>query len=256
MQAVDLAVQIVNYKTKSFLEPLIRSILTDLADSGLTFEISILDNASGDDLGDITQKWSGRGIHLYISHKNGGFGAGHNQLARKTAARYLLVLNPDTLFVEPGSIRRLLDTLEQHGAAVVGPRLLNPSRQKRSSALGQLAPDQLTRQRWDHGVLGLSKWRPRTTHELQAVAWVSGAVFLIERALFVKVGGFDEKFFLYCEEVDLCLRLRQRHETILYDPSVQILHQNGAVAKKFSRYGLYSVFYFLRKHPAYLFSRQ
>ncbi len=243
MQMPDLAIQIVNYRTKRFLEPLLVSITNDLAGSKLQVEINILDNASGDDLDDIAKRWKPHNVHTYRSDINGGFGAGHNVLAQKTQARYTLILNPDLLLIEANTIERLIDSLEQTRAAVMGPRLLTP-RERRDTALEGLSLAQLKQQPWDHSRSYIGPYR--VDNDLTEVAWVSGAVFLIKRQEFTKMGGFDEKFFLYYEEVDLCRRLRKQGRHILYDPRVQVLHYGSAVAKK-GRHVMKSFLYFQRK---------
>ena len=252
MQSADLAIQIVNYKTKSFLDPLIESIFKDLAGSHLKTEINILDNASGDNLEDIGKKWHDHDVNIYKSDRNGGFGAGHNLLAGKTKATYLLILNPDLLLIEEHSIERLLRTFKQTGAAVVGPRLLTP-RSAKDIYLKSPPADQLKQQLWDHGTHYLEPNPYYVHNDLTEVAWVSGAVLLISRQEFLDIGGFDEKFFLYYEEIDLCRQLRKKQQRIMYDPNIQILHYGSAVAKKFSLHMLKSLLHFELKSLRQLF---
>jgi N-acetylglucosaminyl-diphospho-decaprenol L-rhamnosyltransferase len=243
MKMIDVTIQIVNYKTKNFLNPLIDSILKDLRGSNLTFEINILDNNSGDDLRSFFTKWQNHGVHVYVSDKNGGFGAGHNMLAAKTNAQFLLILNPDLLFIEKNTIKRLIAVSNKKRVAVVGPRLLTPrSRQDRS--LYNLSVDQLKQQPWDHFKYDKSVGLYHPHDELSEVAWVSGAVLLIARQQFVDAGGFDEKFFLYYEEVDLCRRLRMTGVKVFYDPSIQVLHYGSAVASHYSKHMMKSFLYF------------
>jgi N-acetylglucosaminyl-diphospho-decaprenol L-rhamnosyltransferase len=244
MKQLDVAIQIVNYKTRDFLEPLIESVFRDTASSDLKIEINVLDNASGDDLSDIARRWRGKNLHIYATDTNNGFGAGHNLLAGKTRARYLLILNPDLLIIEPRTVERLIARLEKSGAAVVGPRLLTP-RARQARELGDLTAGDLKQQPWDHCKRYIG---PYQRHDKPVeVAWVSGAVFLIGREQFEAAGGFDEAFFLYYEELDLCRRLRRRGLRVVYDPEVQVLHYGNAVANKFSRYLVKSFLLFLMK---------
>jgi GT2 family glycosyltransferase len=78
-------------------------------------------------------------------------------------------------------------------------------------------------------------------------AWVCAAVFLVRKESFDRLGGFDENFFLYKEEEDLCLRLLAEGGRVIYDPSIAVLHHGGVVAKK-SQYMRASADYFLKKH--------
>jgi hypothetical protein len=222
---VDVVVQIVNYQTKEYLVECIRGFLADCVQSHVSCSICVLDNASGDDLTDVRATFSHDPVEFFFSEVNGGFGAGHNFLSRQKESRYLLVANPDVTIIEPQSVARLLENLRDSSIAATGPRLCN--------AVGT--------QPWDHGecegaraqcalACGLNVWKPRNSPA--DVAWVSGAFFLMRRDLFDLIGGFDEKFFLYKEEEDLFLRIRQAGYRVLYDPRVTVFHVGSVVASK------------------------
>lgn len=220
-----VAVQVVNYRTRRYLERCLATVAPDLEASGIDAELNLLDNASGEELGDLAAAY--RNARAFESPRNLGFGAGHNLLASKTEAPYLLILNPDVEFLEERSARRLLAALEassQIGA--VGPKLID---------------GQGNAQRYDHGRLhgtraqialrgGNSYWRE--TSSRQDVAWVSGAAMLIRHAAFATAGGFDPELFLYKEEEDLCLRLRQAGHKIVYDPAIVVRHLGSVVADR------------------------
>ncbi len=220
-----LAVQVVNYRTRSFLSTCLRTVAADLAPSQLGYEINLLDNDSGDDLRDLARTFPS--CRAFAAPSNLGFGGGHNLLASKSDAPYLLILNPDVELVAPKTIERLL-------AAV--------TREERIKAAGpKLVTAEGTPQRWDHGRLhgvraqislraGHSYWRE--TDDRQSVAWVSGAALMIEHEAFNAVGGFDENLFLYKEDEDLCLRLRRAGGLVLYEPSVVVRHQGSVVADR------------------------
>ena len=231
-----------NYKTKAYLTECLRSIIADVRDAPeISYNIAVLDNASGDDLSDIKSLFPEADIEVLLSQENLGFGRGHNALANNREERYLLLLNPDTKIIEPHTIARLLKSMEKLAADVLGPRLVTAENKT---------------QRWDHGELnglfarialayGRSCWRERK--KPLPVAWVSGAVFLIKNKEFADAGGFDPNFFLYKEEEDLCLRLRQKGKMIFYDPEISVLHYGSVVAKK-SEYMEKSRAYFMQKH--------
>jgi GT2 family glycosyltransferase len=233
---MTLAVQVVNYRTRAYLERCVASVLADLDASAVEFEIHLLDNASGDDLGAFEER-----CHVHVAERNLGFGAGHNLLARASDAEYLLILNPDVEFVEARTAQRLLDCVAQPGVAVAGPKLITED--------GGV-------QRWDHGLLhglraqisyrgGASYWRDTAVR--QDVAWVSGAAMIVEHAAFDAVGGFDEQFFLYKEDEDLCLRVRERGEQVVYEPSIIVRHFGSVVADRSDELGR-ATEYFVAKH--------
>ena len=238
----DIAIQIINYNTKQCLSRCLKTLLKDLEKSNLKYTILILDNNSKDDLSELQNVFNKENVSFYFSGKNLGFGKGHNYLAKKTNAKYLLILNPDIEIIEPDSIKRLFEKINtDNEIKVIGPKLLMKNKKP---------------QVYDHGELkgllakialrsGNSYWKNRNNPV--KCAWVSGAVLLVEKQIFNKVNGFDERLFLYKEEEDLCLRIRQEKYEVLYDPSVKILHIGSVVAKK-SKYMKKSLDYFLEKH--------
>jgi len=221
----DLAIQIVNYKTKAYLAECLAGLVNDLKDSKLKCNINVLDNDSGDDLSDLKSQYSD--VSFYDNDINSGYGGGHNILAKKAEAGYMLLLNPDIKFVELKTIERLFNRIDQDkNIKVIGPRLM--------TAKGDI-------QWWDHGELhgliakialksGNSYWKIQ--NKVSSVAWISGAAFLIDKKIFDQLGGFDEHFFLYKEEEELCWRVREQGGKVIYDPTVKLLHVGGVVAKK------------------------
>ena len=219
-----LAVQIVNYKTKVYLERCVASVVADIEPAHLDYEINLLDNASGDDLTFLGQRYES--CRTYVAERNLGFGGGHNLLASKTAADYLLILNPDIEFIAPHTTARLLESAQASEVTVVGPKLVG---------------EDGTPQRWDHGRVhglraqisyraGHSYWRPSAGRE--DVAWVSGATMLVHSDAFRAIGGFDDAFFLYKEDEDLCLRVRQTGGRIIYDARVEVRHHGSVIAAR------------------------
>ena len=218
---LDVAVQVVNYRTRPHLEACLPTLLADLAE--LDHRVLVLDNASGDDLSDAARRHPE--VAFSTAERNLGFGAGHNRLAALHDARAVLFLNPDTEIVEPRTVERLLEALGGEVAAV-GPQLV--------SASGAVDPR-------DHGELhgvrgrlaqaaGDSFYRRRDAPA--DVAWVSGAACLVDRAAFDEVGGFDPEFFLFKEEEDLLRRIRGRGGRVLYLPTVSVRHEGGVVASR------------------------
>lgn len=239
---LDLTIQIVNYNTKKYLVECLDYILEDLKDSNISYKILVLDNASQDDLSDLEEKYREKNILFYFSDKNLGFGAGHNFLAKQAESKYILIFNADLKFIEDQTIKRLYNYLKEkeNRVVIVGPKLVNEK----------------GAQWWDHGELygfwawlvektGNSYWK--NTDKISEAAWVSGAVFLILRKAFNEIGGFDENFFLYGEEVDLCLRLRQLGFKVIYNPLIKVFHFGSVVASK-DKFLIASEEYFLKKH--------
>jgi len=171
--------------------------------------------------------------------RNGGFGYGCNLGARLGAAPWLCFLNPDVR-IAPGDVGLLVRRLAaEPGAAVAGPRIedeqgrLEPSRRRfprlRSTLatalfLQRLAP----RSTWADEV----ERDPAAYRGAGPVDWLTGACLLVRRDAFEAVGGFDEGYFLYSEEIDLSRRLRDRGLGTLYEPAARCTHAGGASAPR------------------------
>jgi hypothetical protein len=231
MTAPDLSICIVNWNTREDLEQALASILHP--DPGTGIQVVVVDNASDDGSADMV---CGRfpTVTLVESRENLGFARGYNRAASESRGRHLLILNPDTL-VHRGALAKLTAYLDAHPeAGAIGPRLLNTDGSLqfscrrfptplaalfRNTILGRLVgPDRFTRDYlmsdWDHS-------SPR------AVDWISGAAMGIRREVWEKVGGFDEGFFMYAEDMDWCLRARQAGYEVHYVPDAVITHRIG-----------------------------
>lgn len=247
-EGTELAVQIVNYRTRRYLERCVETVVSDLRNGGLRYEINLLDNDSGEDLGDLAARVGN--CRAFSAPANLGFGGGHNLLAANTDAPQLLILNPDVEIVEPDSIQRLLALLRSDDrVTAVGPKLALPD--------GSPQP-------YDHGRLhglraqvalngGHSYWR--ATRVRQAVAWVSGGAMMLDRAAFAALGGFDEQLFLYKEDEDLCLRLREAGGLVVYEPGVTLRHVGSVVTDRHREMAA-ATSYFFAKHYAESRSRR
>lgn len=235
MSAVTVIV--VNYNTGRLARTAVESAARDL--EGVDWDAVVVDNASRDDSVAVLQ-----GIprtRVIDNPRNLGFGPAINQAARETAAPVLWILNPDCE-VQPGAYAALRGTLAEHpDCAIAAPRLLNADGTTQASARG--FPTAWTGLFGRHSLM--TKILPNSAlakknlpaHDLVAsgvksavVDWVMGAAMLVERRAFDAVGGFDERYFLYWEDADLCRRLRDAGWTTRYVPPAIVRHPGGASA--------------------------
>jgi N-acetylglucosaminyl-diphospho-decaprenol L-rhamnosyltransferase len=223
----NVAAVVVNYNAGTVLCGCVASLEAE----GVN-EIVVVDNASVDDSAARLAKCS-PGTRLISSPVNLGFGRGANLGARSTASEYLLVCNPD-LVVGPGAVQRLAAVLDESPAvALAGPMLREPSGVVYPS--GREFPG--TAEAIGHGFVGLfwggNPWTLRyrrigqEQHRSREADWVSGAFFLVRRRAFEAVGGFDERYFMYVEDVDLCWRLREAGWSVRYEPAAEVVHRQG-----------------------------
>lgn len=176
---------------------------------------------------------------ILASADNPGFGAGVNRAARDTAAAYLLIVNPDAVIDGP-IVQRLLTTMHTAAdVAVVGPLVRDADGSIQASA--RRFPGWSTllggRSTWLTRVMPGNPWSARNlltgpdVRQPISVDWVSGACMLVRCAAFEAVGGFDEGFFLYWEDADLCRRLRDAGWRTVYDPGATVHHVAGSSSR-------------------------
>jgi N-acetylglucosaminyl-diphospho-decaprenol L-rhamnosyltransferase len=228
--ARHVAVQFVNYKTKDYLLEAVQGVVGDTAGAaagiaGSDWTIRVLDNASGDDLGDLAERFPDASLMVRHNATNAGFGAGHNILAGlEPEPDLILILNPDVRYLQRDTLSRLLAAMKAEGAVAAGPKLVHPDGQPQLFDHGEL----FGWRSWVARQIGLSVWAPAL--RTRVVAWVSGAAMLVDGPAFRRVGGFDEQFFLYKEEEDLCTRLRGEGRPVVYVPDVVLEHVGHVVA--------------------------
>lgn len=226
---------VVNYNAGAELESALRSIAADAADR--PWEAIVVDNASSDGSAAAAAGF-GPPVRLLQNVENVGFGRGVNQGVRASSGALILVMNPDCR-LRPGAIAAMEAELRAHPrCALVGPRVLDPDGAVQGSVRGD--PDMLTGLFGRTGLLRrLLPWLPVSRRNVGAVDavppgvssvpadWVSGACMLVRRDCFDEVGGFDERYFLYWEDADLCRRLRGRGYHVRYVPGAEVIHQVG-----------------------------
>jgi GT2 family glycosyltransferase len=222
---MEIAAVVVNYNTRDLLRACLRSIHAERI-----AEVVVVDNASTDGSPEMVRSEFPE-VRLIANAGNPGYGAGANQGIAATRAPCVLLLNSDTLLC-PGSPSRLADRLDRHPrVAIAGPRLLNPDGTLQPSCFPYLTPfNVLVLNTWLNRFLrALPRYRPtwRGTPS-QDGHWVKGAALAIRRVALDAMDGFDESYFMYAEELDLCHRLHCGGWEIHYAPEASVVHLEGA----------------------------
>ena len=226
-----LSVIIVNWNVCNLLRQSLASIYSSWGQSpGL--EVIVVDNASSDDSVLMVQTDFPK-ANLITNQKNLGYPAGCNQGLAVASGKYLLVLNPDTEIVND-ALAALLNFMDKHPeVGMVGPLLTYPDGSHQSSRRRfPTLPVLFLESTW------LEKYSPRSIFKryyLQDVAdtspqqvdWLVGAAMLIRREVWKQVGGLDEGFFMYSEELDWCRRIKKSGWNIMYVPQATIIHHEG-----------------------------
>jgi N-acetylglucosaminyl-diphospho-decaprenol L-rhamnosyltransferase len=249
MGAVDAVV--VSYRSRETLracvEPLCRV-------AGVT--VTVVDNDSPDDAAETITDLP---VEVIRSPRNGGFAYGCNLGTARGLAPYVLLLNPDAQ-IDGHALATLAGVLDQEpGVAAVGPRIVGDSGELN---LSQRSFPRL-RSTWSQALF-LHRLAPHATWTDEVIRnpaaymrptspeWLSGACLLVRRSALAAIGGLDERFFLYCEDIDLCRRLREAGHELRFEPTATVGHRGGASAPRESTLPIYarSRVLYARKHYA------
>jgi len=226
---------VVNYNSGSFL----RHCVDSLINCPLEIEIIIVDNASRD--GSLEGLAALPNVKIINNPVNVGFSAACNIGLRVASAPFLLFLNPDCSFA-PGTLTTLLNTLRRDThTGMVGALLTNPDGSEQAGGRRAIPTP------WRSFVRGFglsrfeNRWprlffdfhlhkQPLPLHAVEVEA-ISGACMLVKREAMLDVGEWDESYFLHCEDLDWCMRFRQKGWKILFDPTTRINHALGICSR-------------------------
>ena len=235
-----LLVVIVNYRTAQLTIDCLRSLAPQVPLLPPT-RVVVTDNASGDDSVDrltaaVAENGWGAWCTIMPLPRNGGFAWGNNEAIRPALQRtdppdYVLLLNPDTI-VRDGAVAALLDFMTAHpDVGIAGSRLEEPDGRPQRSAFRfpGVMSELETGVRLSVVSKALSRFvvAPPPPAEACRVDWVAGASMMIRRAVFDAVGLLDEKYFMYYEEVDFCLRANRAGWPCWYVPASRVVHLVG-----------------------------
>lgn len=225
------------------------------------WDLVVVDNASSDGTPDaIAGAWPG--ILLIRLPRNIGFAAANNVGFRASAAALVLLLNSDTV-VGPGQIEALCAALEREpSAAAAGPRLVDADGRTEISFGPMISPIGEARQKlrgwlWTAGPAVVRRAIERGLRRERYVDWVSGACLLVHREPAEQAGLLDERYFMYCEDVDFCAALRRLGHRILYAPGSVITHRRGrsrasAPEATVRRYRESHLAFYAKHHPRWV----
>jgi GT2 family glycosyltransferase len=255
-----LDVVIVSYRCEGLLRDCLTSLGEHPVEAGMAVEV--VDNASGDGTAEMVEREFPE-VRLTRAGANLGFSAANNLAIRGGESPYVLVLNPDTRIVA-GALDRLLELMEERpDVGVAGPKLVREDGSldhaaKRSfpTPLGALAHFSGAGRR--QGASGrLAQYRAPQLGDDEAgpVDAVNGALMLIRRAALDQVGLFDEGYWMYMEDLDLCYRFAEAGWTTWYEPAATVVHVKAGTSgpirsARLNRAFHYGMYRFYRKHYA------
>jgi GT2 family glycosyltransferase len=228
---MDLSIIIVNWNTRDLLADCLDSIAANAPT--YSYEIIVVDNASADESVAMVKA---QFPHVMLIENNGnpGFAQANNQAIARSSGRYVLLLNPDTV-VLPEALDKLIDFMDRYPlAGAAGSRLFSADGSLQTSCYPYPT---LFRELWRLSHLDairliaeydMSSWSVDAPREVEAV---QGSCLMLRRKALDQVGLLDENFFMYSEEVDLCLRIRQGGWPLYWVPQSRVIHYGGQSSK-------------------------
>ncbi len=223
-----LSIIILSWNTASTTLKCVKSILSNL--TGLDYEIILVDNASSDNTIKVINKLNNPLVRIIKNKSNFGFSKGNNIGAKQSRGEYLLFLNSDMQILN-NSLTKMLDYYSTSPkVGIVGPKLLNSDRSPQASVFPPQTASNAFREFYlKHS--SFSKYLPKTKKPLPVWS-ISGGAMLIKKILFDQINGWNEKYFFYFEDLDLCRKIRKIKKQIIYFPNCQIIHYHGLSGQK------------------------
>ncbi len=232
-----ISVIIVSYNVRAYLQQALYSLRRALA--GIAHEIFVVDNASVDGtLAMLRQHFPE--VIVLENRENVGFGRANNQALARARGEFVVMINPDTV-VQEDTFRKLLAFFEHTpDAAAATCKIINPDGSFSVDCRHAIPTPMIAF--WK--VTGLSRLFPRSKlfgqynltyldpNQTYPVPAISGSFMMVKRRVLEEVGFFDERFFMYCEDIDLCYRINLKGYKIYYVPTTQIIHYKGESTKK------------------------
>lgn len=252
MNTPTISVIIVTYNTGEIVLDALASVLAQ----SLPVELILVDNQSSDDTVELVRDQF-PDVQVIVSQTNSGFGGGNNLGFQHASGDYLVLVNPDLRLGADALNTMLVYLQENPTVSIVGPRTVNADGHIALTArsvysvfriiltyfgLTTLLPHLLRR---EERAVNLHATEPQT------VVWLQGSCMVMKREIFDALGGFDEGFFLYAEDVDLCYRARALGKQVIYHPQARATHLEGTTTGNFPYFRVRSYhlspLYFFRK---------
>lgn len=255
---VNLSIIILSYNTKELTLKCIKSVINQYKKQleEKSIEIIVVDNNSKDDsvsaISHLHQDLDLQAnLKIILNKENLGFGKGCNLGASSAKGKYILFLNSDTE-VSDGGFLQMIDFLKKNPkVAILGGKLYNADGSPQRSSGKFYSLPNLIIMLLGLERLGLLRSSP---NKIKKVDWVSGACMMVDRNIFEKLEGFDEKLFMYIEDMEICFRAQKMGFSTYFYPSLKLEHKSlGSSNRTFAIINIYKgILHFYLKHKTYL----
>ena len=236
-----LTIQIVNYNSRNNLRTCLQSIRENVFDRK-NLQVTVINNDEKE-LGNFLDGFEAELIEI---NKNIGFGKAHNLGSKKAKGEYILLLNPDAKLFS-GTIEKMLEVfLADEKIGIVGPIHVGENEISGEEHFGK--------RKTPFSTIGTKIFLEEIKSDAENIFetdWVSGGAMMIRKNLFSELGGFDENYFMYFEDVDLCLQAKKKGWKIAVHPETKIFHESGqsfSDNRKKKKYYYNSQDYYIKKN--------
>jgi len=244
---MDLSIVIPSFNTKELLDRCLSSVFFSLKETPFFYEVIVVDNASSDgSLAIVNKKFPQ--VYLVRNTENTGYGKANNQAIKMAKGEYVLLLNSD-IVVQDNAIGTLYKFIKDKNKAFAGGKLFNEDGSSQPSCGPFYSLPVVALMLFAKGdYWGATRYSP---NQAQRVDWVSGACLIGRKSSFLSVGLFDEKIFMYMEEIELLYRAREKGYGTFFVPEAQFIH-TGAASSGERRTPVVNIYrglvYFYKKH--------
>ncbi|MFC2031389.1 glycosyltransferase family 2 protein [Chloroflexota bacterium] len=258
---IDLSIIIVSWNVRDLLRQCLTSITDAPSTSSIKTEIIVVDNASHDGSPEAVRDEFPH-VQLIANKTNLGFTAANNQGLARAEGHLLLLLNPDTEVLADALTTMTRYMGDHPDVGALGPQLrysdgsLQPSRRRFPTMATAMAESTVVQEWWpDNRILRKYYMTDTPDETIQPVDWVVGACLLLRRGVYEEIGGLDEGFFMYSEELDWCRRMKDAGWEVVYLPTARVIHHEGksseqAVPARHIHFQGSKVRYFRKHHGA------
>jgi len=230
-----VSVVIVSYNTQEILRNCLDALFEH--SKGVAMEVFVVDNDSHDGSAAMVKN-DFPSVMLITNHENLGFAAANNQAFALARGRYIILLNPDA-YIRPLSLEHSIAFMNRTpmcglcGGKIISPQgRLEPSARRFPSALSKLLTMSGLRGKFAHSpIVNYHEFGGFAHDKPMEVDWVPGTFTIVRKKMLDEIGYFDERFYIYYEETDLCMRAKKAGWTIYFIPDAEVMHIGGASSK-------------------------
>ena len=222
---INLSIIIPTWNASKITHDFVKSIHRHLKD--FSYEIIVIDNGSTDNTYEALSKLKINNLKIFRNIQNLGFAKANNLAVKKSNGKYLLFLNSDMKLIDDSLIKMFHYFQKNTHLGAIGPQLLNPDLSPQPSVFPPQNIINAFKEFWLNQKNKYLKYLPDLSRPTPVWS-ISGGAIMIKKKFFYEIGGWNEKYFFYFEDLDLCRTIHRFNKNIIYYPLCKIIHHHGA----------------------------